>query len=478
MAVSPGFIDMHTHTDVGLMANPLAESHIRQGITTEISGQCGGTPFPVAKEMFEETKRRIKEEYDVDLNWKDLNGFFQRLEEKGMALNYVTFLGHGSLRGNVVGYNDKPASPDQIAQMKSILEENMKAGAWGLSTGLIYAPGSYANTEELIELCHVVAAHHGIHSTHMRNEGDLLLEAIEESIEIARKTGVSTQIAHLKIAYQRNWHKIDAALELLEKAKDDGIEILADRYPYTAGSTGLRMYFPRWAKEGTTKDFVGRLQDAALDSKLRTHLKEEEEMLGSWKNVTISSVVTDKNKQFEGMTILDASKKTGKESFDFMRDLLIEEEGQVGMVTFMMKEENLRRILTHPLVSVGSDGTAVAPYGILHKGKPHPRYYGAFPRILGKYVREEKILTLPQAIQKMTSVPAKKFGFSGRGRIKEGYYADLVVFDPDKVIDKATWKDPHQYPEGINHVIVNGEVVINEGESTGKLPGRILRKET
>ncbi len=477
MAVSPGFIDMHTHTDIGLIANPLAESHIRQGITTEISGNCGSSPFPVADEVYEEMKKVVKDEYDIDLNWRDINGFFQRLEEKGIALNYVTLLGQGDLRGKVVGFNDQVATPQEINQMKSILEENMKAGAWGLSTGLEYAPGSYAGTEEIIELCHVVAANQGIYATHMRDEGDRLLEAMDEVLQITRATGVSTQVSHFKIAYPRNWHKVDAAIGKLEKARDEGFSILADRYPYIAGSTGLSIYFPLWARQGTTKDFIARLKDPVLDEKLRSYSKLQEEKIGTWENILICSVSTDKNRHLEGKNILEAAAEAGKDTYDFIRDLLIEEENQVGMISFMMKEENLQRILAHPMVSVGSDGSAVAPYGVLHKGKPHPRFYGTFPRVLGKYVREEKIMTLPEAIRKITSAAADKFGFTGRGRISEGYFADLVVFDPDRIIDRATWKDPHQYPEGIEYVVVNGKVAVEGGETTGALPGRILKKK-
>ncbi|MFO7852352.1 MAG: N-acyl-D-amino-acid deacylase family protein [Bacteroidota bacterium] len=476
MAVSPGFIDMHTHTDIGLLANPLAESHIRQGITTEISGNCGSSPFPVADEVYEEMKKTVKDKYDIDLDWRDIKGFFQRLEEKGMALNYVTLLGQGDLRGKVVGFDDRPASPEQITRMKAILEENMKAGAWGLSTGLEYAPGSYATTEEIIELCHVVAANNGIYASHMRDEGDTLLEAMDETVRIAREAGVSTQISHFKVAYPRNWHKIDAAIEKLDRAKEEGLPVMADRYPYIAGSTGLSLYFPLWARQGTTNDFIARLKDPSLDEKLRAHVREQGEKIGSWENIVICSVATDRNRHLEGKNILEAAAEAGKDPYDFMRDLLIEEENQVNMISFMMKEENLQRILAHPLVSIGSDGSAVAPYGVLHKGKPHPRFYGTFPRVLGKYVREEKIMSLPEAIRKMTSIPADKFGFSGRGLIGEGYYADLVIFDPGRVIDRATWEDPHQYPEGIEYVVVNGEVAVEGGETTGALAGRILKK--
>lgn len=476
LAVSPGFIDVHTHTDVELIANPKAESFIRQGITTEISGNCGFSPFPIADAILEEEKERLKGEYDINLDWRDINGFFRRLEEKGIAHNYATLLGQGSLRGEVIGFNDQPPTENDLLQMKALVEENIKAGALGLSTGLEYAPGSYAETPEIVELCRVVAKHNGIYATHMRDEGDLLLESIDEAITVARQTGVSLQISHFKIAYPRNWSKIDAALSKIEEANEDGISILADRYPYTAGSTGLSYYFPLWAMQGTTADFIECLKNPDLDSRLRSYSAEQEKKLGSWEKVVICSVFTEKNKPIEGMNILDASEKAGKSPYDFMRDLLIEEDNRVGMITFMMNEVNLQRILAHPLVVIGSDGSAVAPYGILHKGKPHPRFYGSFPRVLGKYAREEGIITLSEAIQKITSFPANKFGLDRRGQIRKDWFADLVIFSPNNVLDQATWTDPHQYPTGIEYVIVNGEIVISEGTHTGALPGTIVKK--
>jgi N-acyl-D-amino-acid deacylase len=376
-----------------------------------------------------------------------------------------------------MGFNDRPPSQEELEKMKNMVAENIEHGAVGLSTGLEYTPGSYAKADEIIELCRVVAQNGGVYATHMRDEGDKLIESLDESIEVARKTGVSLQISHYKIAYLRNWHKIDTALAKIEEAKKDGISIFCDRYPYIAGSTGLSFYFPLWAKQGTTDEFLAKLKDPALESRLRAHLAEQEKKLGSWDKVVISSVVTEKNKKFEGKSVLAGAKETGKNPYDFMKDLLIEEKCRVGMVIFMMKEENLKRILAHPLVGVGADGSAIAPYGLLHRGKPHPRNYGTFPRVLGKYVREEKIVPLPEMMRKMTSIPAQKFGFGKRGTLKSGYFADIVIFDQDKVIDKATWTDPHQYPEGIEYVLVNGRVVIKEGEHTGDLPGKVLRKE-
>jgi N-acyl-D-amino-acid deacylase len=346
----------------------------------------------------------------------------------------------------------------------------------GLSTGLEYAPGSYAQAEEITELCKIVAGLGGVYATHMRDEGDRLLESLDEAIGVARRSGVSLQVSHLKIAYPRNWHKIDAALAKIEEAKKEGISIFCDRYPYIAASTGLSFYFPLWARQGTTEEFLARLKDPSLQNRLQAYLAEQEKKLGSWDKVVISSVVSEGNKRFEGKDILEGAKESGKKPYEFMRDILIEEKNRVDMVIFMMKEENLKRILAHSLVGVGTDGAAIAPYGLLGKGKPHPRHYGTFPRVLGKYIREEKIISMPEMLKKMTSLPAQKFGFEKRGAIFSGYYADIVIFDPDKVIDRATWTDPHQYPLGIEYVLVNGVVVIQRGEHSGKLPGKVLRK--
>jgi len=352
----------------------------------------------------------------------------------------------------------------------------VQAGAVGLSSGLEYLPGGFAKTGELIELCGVLVPFNGIYATHMRSEGDELLESIEEAVTISRESGASLEIAHLKAANKRNWHKVDGMFALLDQAKEQGIPLQADRYPYHAWSTGLSFHFPQWAREGTTDDFIAKLKDASLQAKLKAHVKSEEEKMDSWENVMICSVLLDKNKHLEGTTVLQGAREANKPCYEFMRDLLIEEEGRVSMVGFGMDEDNLRRILAHPLVTVGSDGNAVAPYGELGTSKPHPRFYGTFPRVLGKYTREEGILTLSEAIRKMTSMAAVKFGLTGRGSIAEGNFADLVVFDPDTVIDKATFQNPHQYPVGIPYVVVNGQVVVSEGEHTGVLAGRVLRK--
>jgi N-acyl-D-amino-acid deacylase len=478
LAVAPGFIDVHDHSDVQLLVNPKAESAVHQGITTTISGNCGSSPFPIADEIFEQEKDSLKKRYEIDLTWRDIRGFFSRIEEKGIALNYGTLIGQGAIRGAAMGFNDRAPKPAELEKMKALVSENLKNGALGLSSGLEYTPGSFAQPDELVELCKIVALAGGVYATHMRDEGDTLIESLMETIDVAKKSGVSVQISHFKVAYPRNWGKIDAAIVKIEEAKKDGVDIFCDRYPYIAGATSLDFNFPLWARQGTTEEFLSRLKDPYQDAKLRSYIAEREKKLESWDKVVISYVLTEKNRKFEGKNILEASREAGKPPYEFMRDLLIEENDQVGIVIFMMKEENLTRILAHPLVGIGTDGEARAPYGLLGRGKPHPRVYGTFPRAIGKYVREEKLLKLEEMLKKMTSVPARRFGLQKRGVVRAENIADLVIFDPDKIIDKATWKEPHQYPAGVEYVLVNGEIVIDKGSHTGKLPGKILRKKS
>lgn len=477
LVVCPGFIDVHTHTDVQLLVNPKAESSIRQGVTTIVSGNCGSSPFPISGAELEETRSNLKEVYGLDLDWRDLAGFLARLERSGTALNYATLIGHGNVRAAVVGLSNRPAETEEVDRMSQFVAEALKAGARGLSSGLEYTPGSFAGKDELAALCRTVAGSRGVYATHMRDEGDRLLEALEEAIDTARQAGVSLQVSHLKTAYRRNWDKIGEALAKVEDARREGLDITCDRYPYSACSTGLSLYFPDWAREGTTDDFLARLRDRGLEPRLKEHVARQEALLGSWEEVLLCSVVTPANKWVEGLTVLDAASRAGSPVYEFMRDLLVAERGRVDMAAFIMSEDNLKRILGHPLVGIGSDGTALAPYGPLGAGKPHPRSYGTFPRVLGKYVREEKVESLEGMIKKMTSLPARKFGFRGRGLVSIGFWADLVLFDPDRVIDKATYADPHRYPEGIPYVLVNGRVVVDSGAHTGALAGQVLRKE-
>ncbi|HRS87605.1 MAG TPA: D-aminoacylase [Syntrophales bacterium] len=476
MAVAPGFIDPHSHTDIELLVNPRGESKIRQGVTTEIGGNCGFTLFPVSYRNWEEKRGYCDKKYGVPLTWRTMSEFLEHLEYRGISLNYATLIGHSTVRECVFGLQDRPPTPEEMAAMKNLVREDMEKGALGISSGLIYIPGCYADRNELIELCRVAAAYGGVYTTHMRNEADQLAEAVEEAITIASEARISLQISHLKLAYPRNWSKIHWVLSRISEVKAQGMEILADRYPYTATSTVLSAFLPPWIQEGTTSEFLNRLLDPALEGKIREYIKAQEEKVGSWDNVFISSVLGKENERLVGKSIREASEEARKEPYLFIRDLLVAEENQVWMINFSLNEDNFKRIIQHPLVVIGSDGWARAPYGPLGRDKPHPRSYGTFPRMLGRYVREEKIMTLEQAIAKMTSLTARKFGLYGRGILREGFFADCVVFDPDRVIDRATWTEPHRYPEGIPYVLVNGVSVVFEGEHTGATPGRILRK--
>jgi N-acyl-D-amino-acid deacylase len=476
LAVSPGFIDVHEHTSVELLVNPKAESGVHQGVTTLVSGNCGDSPFPLTGPVFEETRSSLLEEYGLDLTWRDARGFFGRIEKSGAALNYSSFAGQGTIRAAAMGYGNRPPSAAELVQMKGLVREAMESGALGLSSGLEYSPGSFASTEELVELCRIAARTGGVYATHMRDEEEGVLEAVDEAIRIARETPIRLQVSHLKIGYQKNWDKFADLMSRIDKAAAGGVDLRADRYPYTAWGTGLDMLFPLWSREGTTRDFIARLEDPSLQDRLKAAVRAKGDELGSWDKALISNVATDKNRAFEGVSILEASRRAGLEPYEFMRNLLVEEKGRVEMIAFAMSEDHLKRLLAHPLVGVGSDGTAVAPYGPLSKGKPHPRLYGTFPRVLGRYVRGEKIVPLEEMIRKMTSMPAGHLGFLRRGALKIGWAADMVIFDPARVIDRATWTEPALYPEGIEWVVVNGRIVVDGNGHTGRLPGKVLRR--
>lgn len=478
LAVCPGFIDLHNHTAEELLIRPTADSMIQQGVTTLLSGNCGYTPFPIPDIRLEEARAHERERYGIELTWRDMAGFLDRLEKGGCALNYATLVGHGAIRGQVVGLDDRAPTPEELARMQAMVAGHMKAGAFGLSSGLFYAPGNYADKKELIALCEPVATAGGLYATHMRSEGDHLLEAIDEALAVARGSGAGLQISHLKAANRANWDKIDAALKRIDAARAAGVDVHADRYPYTAASTGLAAYFPLWSRQGTDADFLARLKEPGLQAKFRAHLARREQKLGSWDKVLISYVQSGKNKPFEGQTIAACAAAQGKDAYSFMRDLLIEEDKKVAMVTFVMSDPNLAKVLGHRLVGVGSDGAALAPDGPLGKGKPHPRSYGTFPRALGPLVRERKIASLPEMIRKLTAMPAAKLGLVDRGRLRPGACADIVIFDPARIRDRATYADPHRFPAGIDRVLVNGQEVVRQGSPTGRLPGRVLRKGT
>ena len=475
--VSPGFIDIHTHTDTELLVNPRGESKIHQGVTTEIGGNCGSSAFPFSKERAADYHANLLDKYGITTSWQDLDGFFKTIQAKGTSLNYATLTGQGDLRARVVGRNDVPATKDQMEEMQRLLIESIEQGSFGLSTGLEYSPGSYATTEELSELSSVLDKYNAIYATHMRNEDDMVEEAIAEALRIGRETGVHTQISHLKACNKNNWHKVDGMLEQIDRARSNQ-PVLADRYPYDAWGTGLSAFLPLWARQGDTDDILGRLNDPSDLKKIAEYSNGRAQRIGGWDRVMISSCSHEPDKACEGMTVLDGANERGIEPFEFATELLMNSKNQVGVVGFAMDEKNLHKVLAADFVMVGSDGNAAAPYGKLGTGKPHPRYYGTFPRVLGKYARDEQIISLSSAVKKMTSMPAQALGIKDRGILGINMKADIVIFDPATVIDKATFADPHQYPLGIEHVFVNGVHTINSGEHTKALGGEIIRKMT
>ncbi|OQX84541.1 hypothetical protein B6D60_09150 [candidate division KSB1 bacterium 4484_87] len=475
LAVAPGFIDIHTHTDTELLVDPRGQSKIHQGVTTEISGNCGYSPFPLNEDDRAELDQNLSEKYGIHADWRDTAGFLTAIERKGTSLNYVTLTGHGNLRAYVVGKNDVAPTAEQMKQMKRVLAESLEQGSFGLSTGLEYAPGSYASTEELIELSKVVAAHQGIYATHMRNEDDFVEEAVAEALRICREAEVSTEISHLKACNQNNWHKVDHLLEMISNAIEQGLPVLADRYPYIAYSTGLSTFLPLWARQGSTDEILQRLQDNSLLPKIRAYAAKRGSRIGGWDRVVIASCNREENKQWQGKSIAECSRNSSLEPFEFIQQLLIAEHNSVDIVGFAMNEDNLKKVLQADFVTIGSDGNAISPTGKLGQGKPHPRYYGTFPRVLGKYGREEKLFDLATAIKKMTGLPAKKFYLKSRGLIAKGYFADITIFDPATVIDKATFVDPHHFAAGIKYVLVNGVLTIDNEKHTGALSGQVLR---
>lgn len=472
--ISPGFIDIHSHTDLELLINPKAESKIRQGITTELSGNCGGSVFP-RKKRASRSEKQLKEKANQDINWTDLESYHSVLEKMGIAVNHATLVGYGTVREYVLGDESRAPNAKEMSTMKELISEAMQQGAFGMSTGLEYAPDCFSSSSELIELCRVVSKYGGFYATHMRSEDTELMEAVAEAIFIAENGGLPLQISHLKAAGRDNYYKIPLVMDLLERAKERGLGITADRYPYTAYSTTLSIMFPLWALDGGRKQFVERLKDKDLRQKMKEDTLVKVRGNNSWESMLINSVRNDQNRHLVGKYIQEAADEKKQDAYEFSCDLLTSEGGGLSIIGFGMSEENTELVLKHPLVMLCSDGRALASCGPLSEGIPHPRNYGAFPRFLGQYVRERKLLSLPEAIKKMTSMPAAKMKLKNRGSIKKGNYADLVIFDPSTIADLATYIKPEQYPHGIDYVIVNGKIVIDQGKHTGELPGKVLQ---
>ncbi|MBI5408508.1 MAG: D-aminoacylase [Nitrospirae bacterium] len=472
LCVCPGFIDTHAHSEFALLADGRAEGKISQGITTEINGNCGLSAAPLYGAALEQREKEF-EETGVKDRWNTFPEYFALLEKRKLSANFATLAGHGNLRASAAGYTDRPLTENELRKMTALLRDAIDAGAKGLSTGLIYPPGVFSDTPEIIELAREAARRGGIYATHMRSEGDRLIEAIDEVITIAHESGIQAHISHLKTSGEKNWWKLGEVFKRIDAANESGLAVTCDRYPYIAGSTDLDAVLPSWAFEGGHKKEIERLKNER--QRLAGDINKEHPEASCWDNIMISSVNLDVNKWMEGKSISSVCASAGKAPLELIFDLLFEEELQVGAIFFSMNEGNLKAILKQPYTMIGTDSSARSFDGITAKGQPHPRGFGAFPRVLGKYVREQGVLTLSEAVYKMTGLAAKTFNIKNRGTAAKGYFADLVIFDPEKVNDRAEFNDPFQKPEGLHHVFVNGVPVVLNGEVTGALPGRILR---
>lgn len=461
LAVAPGFVDIHSHAEGTLFDDPAMESIIRQGVTTVVAGQDG---WLVSAPATGGAGRRAT-----------VGDFMAAVGRSPAAANVACMVGLGGVRGAVVGQDDRPATAAELRRMTAMVERAVADGACGASSGLEYTPGAFAPLAELVALCRPLTARRLPYATHMRNEDDRLLEAIAESIAVAEGAGCPLQLSHLKTQGPRNWGRLDDAFAAVEGARSRGVDVAFDRYPYLAYQTGLTSLFPVWSRDGGTRAFLGRLADASAAPRIRAETLAKLELIGGWDNVQVTSVRAAADRRVEGQRLGAYAAAAGADPYDAAVGLLRRNDGSVGMVGFAMSEENLERILAHPLGMVCSDGGAYAAAGPARIGHPHPRALGSFPRVLGRYVRERGTLTLAQAVHKMSGLPASRLRLADRGRIAPGLAADLVVFDPSTVADRATFADPYQYPLGIGAVVVNGVVALREGQRPAVRPGRALR---
>ena len=470
--ISPGFIDIHSHSDLPVLIDPLAQSKIRQGVTTEVIGQCGNSAAPMNLEVREYREKYYTSRVPVgfEYDWTSMDSYLKRLDRQGIALNIAPVIGHGTIRQNVMGYENREPTTSELESMHDLIRGGMKDGSWGMSTGLIYPPSVYGKQAEIAELMKTVAEFNGVYFTHIRGEGETLMEALIEACEIGRDSNVQVQIAHFKASGRENWGKTVQSLALVENYRNMGVEVTFDQYPYIASSTNLTALLPHWSQEGGASKLLEYLKDQSM----RERLKNELRLRYSWTEILVTSA--DNNPQYNGKNIQEVADIMNTDPMNALFDLLILENTQVPSVMFGMDEEDVKRVMKSPYGMVGSDGSAISPSGIWENTVPHPRLYGTFPRVLGHYSRDEKVIPLQEAVRKMTSAPAQKLGFKDRGLIREGYKADITIFDPHKIRDVATFTDPQQYPVGIPYVMVNGEIVIEKGEHTGALPGKTLRK--
>lgn len=476
--ISPGFIDTHSHSDLEILLDPHVKPKTKQGVTTEIYGQDGISMAPLPEKYITTWRKNLAglegDSDSIDWTYKTTDGYLNKLSEKGVSLNVAYLVPHGNVRMEAMGLEDRVATRKELQLMKDITRREMEAGAFGLSTGLVYMPCTFSTTNEIIELCRVVAEFDGVFVVHQRNEGEEVLSAMAEVLEIGRESGVKVHFSHFKVCGVGNWGRVPKMLELLDDAKYRGIDVSFDQYPYIAGSTMLALILPPWVHDGGAEMMLDRLKDGSLRKQI------VRDMIGGiqgWESIIkdsgaervyVSSVASSKNRDTVGKNLIEIGKMRNKDTYEAIFDLIVEEKNAVGMLIFSGSEENVVTLMKRSEQNFCTDG--------LLGGKPHPRVYGSFPRVLGKYVREEKVITLEEAIKKMTSKPAGVFNVKNRGLLKPGYYADIVIFDPDTIIDKATFKEPKQFPKGIETVIVNGKLVIEEGKHTGRISGKVLRR--
>jgi N-acyl-D-amino-acid deacylase len=480
LAVAPGFINMLSWANRSLIHDGCSQGDIRQGVTLEVLGE-GWSMGPLNEAMKQEA---LEQQADIkyDIEWTTLDEYLCFLEGRGVSPNVASFVGATTLRIHVLGYEDRPPAPDEMDRMRTLVHQAMQEGAMGLSSALIYAPGCYARPDELIALAAVAAEYDGLYISHIRNEGGRFLEALDELIEVARTTGVAAEIYHLKASGRANWHKLDGAIARIEAAQAEGLRITADMYTYPASSTGLDATMPPWVQEGGHRAWIERLKDPAIRERVKQEMTTPTEdwdstflAAGSAENILLVGFKNDALKPLTGKTLAEVAAMRAKSPEQTAIDLVIEDDSDISCVFFTMSEENIRQQIALPWVSFGSDGASLAPEGVFLRSSTHPRAYGNFARLLGRYVREERVIPLQEAIRRLTWLPARNLGLRRRGLLAVGNYADVVVFDPDTIQDHATFDDPHQYATGMVHVFVNGSQVLRDGAHTGTKPGRVVR---
>jgi N-acyl-D-amino-acid deacylase len=479
LAVAPGFINMLSWSTESLIQDGRSQSELRQGVTTEIMGE-GNSMGPVNDRVRE---HMIREQTDIkyDVPWNTLAGYLQFLEKRGVSCNVASFIGATTIREYVIGFDDKQPTPEQLDQMRELVRKEMEAGALGIGTSLIYPPAFYAKTEELIAMCKVAAKYQGKYISHMRSEGNQLFEALDELLRIAREANIPAEVYHIKAAGKKNWPKEDELLTRIESAQKDGLKITADMYTYTAAGTGLDACLPPWTEDGGYPALFKRLRDPATREKIKAEVQVDSDkwenlylMAGSPEKILLVGFKSEKLKPLTGKTLAEVAKMRGKDPIDTAMDLIAEDESRISTVYYLMSEENVKKELQKPWISFGSDEASQAPEPPFTKSNPHPRAYGNFVRVLGKYVRDEKVLSMSDAIHRLSGLPAMNLGLDHRGFLREGMFADVVVFDPKTITDHATFEKPHQYATGVKDVFVNGVQVIKDGDHTGAKPGRAL----